>query len=180
MDTVPSPTDDELLKKEEIVVKGEPQPSVSGGDVKVTKCHLCDYVAENRTKFTAHMKSEHKKAGGSPGGTPKEKSFACDLCDYRATSKAHVKDHKKTIHDKIKDFACDRCDFRSARKTHLKDHIKTQHDMIKDFACDQCDYREVHLLADLGWVDFDFGCSTFSLLLGLMGCWPRKGSTILG
>ena len=31
-------------------------------------------------------------------------------------------------------------------------------------------YREVHLLADMGWVDFDFGSSTFCLvLLGLMG-----------
>ena len=92
MDTVPSPTE---LKKEEVVVKSEPQqPDV----VKVTKCHLCDYVAENRTKFTAHMKSEHKKLQG----TPREKVFACDLCDYKATSKAHVKAHKKTIHDKIK------------------------------------------------------------------------------
>ena len=92
MDTVPSPTE---FKKEEaaVVVKSEPQP-----DVKVTKCNLCDYVAENRTKFTAHMKSEHKKLQG----LPREKSFACDLCDYKATSKAHVKAHKKTIHDKIK------------------------------------------------------------------------------
>ena len=31
-------------------------------------------------------------------------------------------------------------------------------------------YREVHLLADMGWVEFDFGSSTFCLvLLGLMG-----------
>ena len=82
MDTVPSPTDDGMLKKEEVTVKGEPEPSASG-DVKVTKCNLCDYVAENRTKFTAHMKSEHKKAGGAAAGTPKEKNFACDLCDYR-------------------------------------------------------------------------------------------------
>ena len=35
-------------------------------------------------------------------------------------------------------------------------------------------YREVHLLADLGWVDFDCGCSTFCLvLLGLMGSWQN-------
>ena len=35
-------------------------------------------------------------------------------------------------------------------------------------------YREVHLLADLGWVNFDFGSSTFCLvLLGLMGSWQN-------
>ena len=31
-------------------------------------------------------------------------------------------------------------------------------------------YRETHLLANLGWVDFDVGCSTLCLVLpGLMG-----------
>ena len=35
-------------------------------------------------------------------------------------------------------------------------------------------YREVHLLANLGWVDFDFGCSTLCLVLpGLMGYWQN-------
>ena len=35
-------------------------------------------------------------------------------------------------------------------------------------------YSEVHLLADLGWVDFDFGSSNFCLvLLGLMGSWQN-------
>ena len=34
----------------------------------------------------------------------------------------------------------------------------------------QDDYREVHLLADLGWVDFDLGSSTvFPILLGQIG-----------
>ena len=33
-------------------------------------------------------------------------------------------------------------------------------------------YRVVHLFGQLGWVDFDFGCSTLCLvLLGLMGSW---------
>ena len=33
-------------------------------------------------------------------------------------------------------------------------------------------YRAVHLLGGLGWVDFDFGCSTLCLVLtGLMGNW---------
>ena len=35
-------------------------------------------------------------------------------------------------------------------------------------------YREVHLLANFGWVDFDFGCSTLCLVLpGLMGNWQN-------
>ena len=35
-------------------------------------------------------------------------------------------------------------------------------------------YRVTHLLANLGWVDFDFGCSTLCLvLLGLMGSWQN-------
>ena len=35
-------------------------------------------------------------------------------------------------------------------------------------------YRVAHLLANLGWVDFDFGCSTLCLvLLGLMGNWQK-------
>ena len=34
------------------------------------------------------------------------------------------------------------------------------------------DYRVTHLLANLGWVDFDLGCSTLCLVLpGLMGNW---------
>ena len=33
-------------------------------------------------------------------------------------------------------------------------------------------YRVTHVLANLGWVDLDFGCSTLCLvLLGLMGNW---------
>ena len=100
MDTVPSPT--ELKREEPLVVKSEPQASVSGGsDSKVIKCDLCDFVAENRTKFTAHMKLEHKKQKTQQGAS-KEKIFPCDQCDYKATSKAHVKAHKRTIHDKIK------------------------------------------------------------------------------
>ena len=95
MDTTPSPTE-QLKKEEAVIVKSEPTEPQT--DVKVIKCDLCDFVAENRTKFTAHMKAEHKKVQG----TPKEKIFPCDLCDYKATSKAHVKAHKKTIHDKIK------------------------------------------------------------------------------
>ena len=35
-------------------------------------------------------------------------------------------------------------------------------------------YRVVHLVRQLGWVDFYFVCSTFSLvLLGLMGNWQK-------
>ena len=35
-------------------------------------------------------------------------------------------------------------------------------------------YRVAHLLANLGCVDFDFGCSTFCLVLpGLMGLWQK-------
>ena len=98
MDTVPSPT--ELKREEPLVVKSEPQASVSS-DLKVIKCDVCDFVAENRTKFTAHMKSQHKKQKTQQGAA-KEKIFPCDQCDYKATSKAHVKAHKRTIHDKIK------------------------------------------------------------------------------
>ena len=35
-------------------------------------------------------------------------------------------------------------------------------------------YRVTHLLANLGWVDIDFGCSTLCLILpGLMGNWQN-------
>ena len=35
-------------------------------------------------------------------------------------------------------------------------------------------YRVAHLLANLGWVDFDFGCSTLCQVLpGLMGKWQN-------
>ena len=35
-------------------------------------------------------------------------------------------------------------------------------------------YRVTHLLMNLGWIDFDFGCSTLSLILpGLMGNWQN-------
>ena len=35
-------------------------------------------------------------------------------------------------------------------------------------------YRVTHLLANLGWVDLDFGCSTLCLVLpGLMGNWQN-------
>ena len=34
----------------------------------------------------------------------------------------------------------------------------------------ELNYRETHLLGNLGWVVFDFGCSTLCLILcGLMG-----------
>ena len=36
-------------------------------------------------------------------------------------------------------------------------------------------YRVNHLLANLGWVDFDFACSTLCLVLpGLMGNWQNQ------
>ena len=35
-------------------------------------------------------------------------------------------------------------------------------------------YRVTHLLANLGWVEFGFDCSTLSLVLpGLMGNWQN-------
>ena len=35
-------------------------------------------------------------------------------------------------------------------------------------------YRKAHLQANLGWVDFDFGCSTLCLVLpGLIGNWQN-------
>ena len=35
-------------------------------------------------------------------------------------------------------------------------------------------YRVTHLQANLGWVDFDLGCSTLCLVLpGLMGNWQN-------
>ena len=39
-------------------------------------------------------------------------------------------------------------------------------------------FRVTHLLANLGWVDFEFGCSTLCLVLpGLMGKWQNWLST---
>ena len=37
-------------------------------------------------------------------------------------------------------------------------------------------YRVIHLLGeDLGWVDFDFSCSTICpILLGLLGIWQNR------
>ena len=35
-------------------------------------------------------------------------------------------------------------------------------------------YRVIHLLCDLGWVEFDISCSTVCpVLLGLMGIWQK-------
>ena len=39
-------------------------------------------------------------------------------------------------------------------------------------------YRVTHLLANLGWVYFDFGCSTLCLVLPwLMGNWLSSGTS---
>ena len=42
----------------------------------------------------------------------------------------------------------------------------------------ESDYRVTHLLANLGWVDLDFDCSTVCpILLGLVWIWQKRLST---
>ena len=47
--------------------------------------------------------------------------------------------------------------------------------LIVQFSCLIYLYRVAHLVANLGWVDFKFDCSTVCLILpGLMGVWQKR------
>ena len=59
------------------------------------------------------------------------------------------------------------------RRAQIRPRASTHH------AYDHCKYRVTHLLANLGWVDLDFDCSTVCLiLLQLVGIWPEAAEQL--
>ena len=59
------------------------------------------------------------------------------------------------------------------RRAQIRPRASTHH------AHDHCKYRVTHLLANLGWVDLDFDCSTVCLiLLQLVGIWPEAAEQL--
>ena len=84
-------------------------------------------------------------------------------------------------------FSCcsEECAYVTVDDVMLLYHIEVQHPELESFKCKNCSpaldpisfaglYRVTHLLANLGWVDLDFDCSTLCLVLpGLLGNWQN-------
>ena len=79
----------------------------------------------------------------------KTHQFKCkeEGCNYVSNTKGHFKEHKKAVHEKIKDMECPKhenngkkCQYICSDKSNLKRHIKLKHgDANKfEYQCDVC------------------------------------------
>ena len=72
----------------------------------------------------------------------KNKVYSCDICGVVQKSQRYLDDHKKRIHENIKEeHPCDICGKTFERRKSLLYHIKCLHEKSKDFVCGFCGKR---------------------------------------
>ncbi|KAJ8913705.1 hypothetical protein NQ315_007422 [Exocentrus adspersus] len=105
--------------------------------VKVLRCDLCDYKAEQKGCLRKHMLA-HK----DPSDV---KCFKCDMCDYKSKRKSSFKKHT-LIHKSPSDvewLKCHLCDYKSNQTSNLNRHMLIHKGPSEGewFKCDSCDYK---------------------------------------
>ena len=91
------------------------------------KCPKCSFVCSPGDNLEIHIKNLH--------------SYMCDQCDYQASQKGHLTQHKKGVHDHVRDYKCSECNFATGRSHNLKKHKLKIHKMGKEtlkLKCKQC------------------------------------------
>ena len=76
-------------------------------------CELCGKVSKNFRAHSKHVKNVHPK-----------KTFQCPVTECQKTFKIlqTLQNHKKMIHEKLKEFVCDKCGTKMSRFANLMDH----------------------------------------------------------
>ena len=96
------------------------------------KKHICDFcgkssISKSLLKF--HVLSVHQG-----------QEFPCDQCNAILSTNKTLSNHKKIVHEKIKDFKCDLCDVSFGNKKDLSQHIELVHfENSKTFQCKLCE-----------------------------------------
>lgn len=92
------------------------------------KCTLCNRIYKSKKEWITHYFNHHKF------------KKVCNICNIQLSTYASLKNHKKTIHDKIKDFACTECPKKFAAKHTLLFHLNT-HSGKKPYSCKFCSFK---------------------------------------
>lgn len=65
----------------------------------------------------------------------------CDICGCSLKSKYYLEDHKKSVHEGVKNYACNYCGKVFASKSTLNGHVGRMHETFaRKFKCDKCDF----------------------------------------
>ena len=68
----------------------------------------------------------------------------CEICGALLKSKYYLEDHKKSVHEKLKNFACNYCGKVFASKSTLNGHVGRMHEKFaRKFKCDKCDFTSL-------------------------------------
>ena len=68
----------------------------------------------------------------------------CEICGALLKSKYYLEDHKKSVHEKVKNFACNYCGKVFASKSTLNGHVGRMHETIsRKFKCDKCEFTSL-------------------------------------
>ena len=83
-------------------------------------CEECGGVFKNKNNLKIHLDHVHKKV---------EKKFHCNICNKWYSFKVQLKNHKKFVHEGIREEVCDKCGKGFFTKCKLKAHLGTVHDV---------------------------------------------------
>jgi DNA-directed RNA polymerase subunit RPC12/RpoP len=95
-------------------------------------CQSCDKTFFRSADLWAHEKIH----SGS--------KYTCQLCGKKLASSGSLHNHRKSVHESVKNFECHVCRKRFALKQKLVNHVMKEHENRKPFQCDQCDKGFIH------------------------------------
>ena len=96
------------------------------------ECKKCPSHWATEVSLLKHYLESHSIAG-----------HCCDVCGYVAYHKTFLVNHKKSVHQKIKEFSCHICGKAFSQKLSLKHHVIRVHEGGGDLMCDKCEFRAV-------------------------------------
>ena len=124
------------------------------------KCHTCGVTFDNAISLNTHLLSCAKEVsqfncdrcdtGPWHSAIVLRKHIAeshgqvvtiCDICGCALKSKYYLEDHKKSVHEKVKNYSCTYCGKVFASKSTLNGHVGRMHETLaRKFKCDKCDF----------------------------------------
>ena len=87
---------------------------INRGQLKESKCTVCDKTFIRMRKLTLHVNTVHKNL----------RCYICNLCSKSFKTKEPLDVHMKIIHENIKAYKCDFCVEQYRSKNGLRHHKK--------------------------------------------------------